>query len=358
MYEMNIEKTVKSIRKRLEKRNAMRHDSSNKCAHRNTRKLDTDRSGGIIKMWEGNNKDGGPGSGNWGHEGRPGKIGGSVSGGGANNREKREKVGYISKKKAGDEKACDKAIKKAEDIKAKLPSIMDDNHNTWANCEKAVKSGKPIPSATTAKKDGILKNSTPEAQKAYDAAKRHEQRITRDMCEIASSGDTEMYGLDYSIKTAGSVEDKLGRKKAQAALKGGSFDATSEIKKMGDLVRYTQLCDHNKIASTAKQTMKSLRDKGYEIQEVDNKWIGNGSYKGFHLSVKSPEGQVFELQIHSKESMTVKEQNHAMYEPARKANASAYVRDTLDDQMRKLTNTMSIPEGIDDPELKSWKKGE
>ena len=31
-------------------------------------------------------RDGGPGSGNWGHEGRPGKVGGSTEGGGAHNR--------------------------------------------------------------------------------------------------------------------------------------------------------------------------------------------------------------------------------------------------------------------------------
>ena len=31
-------------------------------------------------------EDGGPGSGNWGHEGRPGKVGGSTEGGGAHNR--------------------------------------------------------------------------------------------------------------------------------------------------------------------------------------------------------------------------------------------------------------------------------
>jgi len=40
--------------------------------------------------------DGGPGSGNWGHEGRPGKIGGSAEGGGVHNREGSKAQGFTS----------------------------------------------------------------------------------------------------------------------------------------------------------------------------------------------------------------------------------------------------------------------
>lgn len=43
--------------------------------------------------------DGGPGSGNWGHVGRPGKKGGSASGGGAQNRTGTKESGYSSKAK-------------------------------------------------------------------------------------------------------------------------------------------------------------------------------------------------------------------------------------------------------------------
>lgn len=42
------------------------------------------------------NSDGGPGSGNWGHEGRKGEIGGSKSGGGVHNRQTTESGSYTS----------------------------------------------------------------------------------------------------------------------------------------------------------------------------------------------------------------------------------------------------------------------
>lgn len=62
--------------------------------------------------------DGGPGSGNWGHEGRPGKVGGSKDGGGSHNRLKDENGDYTSfskqkKKYAAPHKTSYEEIKKA-----------------------------------------------------------------------------------------------------------------------------------------------------------------------------------------------------------------------------------------------------
>lgn len=57
----------------------------------------------LEKQMQGQNNDGGPGSGNWGHAGRPGAVGGSGKGGGAHNRQGTKESGYTSfskKKKA------------------------------------------------------------------------------------------------------------------------------------------------------------------------------------------------------------------------------------------------------------------
>ena len=62
---MRVEKIIKPIRMNLERRKSIR-------------------------------KDGGPGSGNWGHAGRPGEIGGSEEGGGVHNRMNEKNGGYTS----------------------------------------------------------------------------------------------------------------------------------------------------------------------------------------------------------------------------------------------------------------------
>ena len=62
------------------------------------------------------NTDGGAGSGNWGHAGRPGKVGGSGKGGGVHNRTGTKESGYSS---AAKERAKEKAAKSVENPSAK-----------------------------------------------------------------------------------------------------------------------------------------------------------------------------------------------------------------------------------------------
>lgn len=303
--------------------------------------------------------DGGPGSGNWGHKGRKGEIGGSGKGGGAENREFREKKGYISKKRQGDEKVCQKAVNKGKEAKAKLAGFFKSNHEVWEQCRTAVKNGRPIPSGGSAEKDHVIKGASKEAQAAYDAARAQEKKITKDMIEIAGASGTEMYGLEFSCKTGESMADKIGRKKAEAAAKNKPAPSDEQIVKgLTDMVRYTQLCKHDDIAKVGKNTIESLKSKGYEIEEISNKWTNpNSFYKGLHILAKNPEGQTFELQIHSKESMEVKEQLHPMYEESRKAGASGFVIDNLEAEQSNISKVLKMPDGIDDPALRSWEKG-
>jgi hypothetical protein len=331
---LKTEKTIDKIRKRLESRMNYRADRADRA-------------------------DGGPGSGNWGHKGRPGEIGGSGEAGGASNREFREKIGFISKKRQGDEKLCQRAIAKGKKARQAVQGLFKSNHETWERCRDAVSSGKPIPSGTEAEKNHVIVGASKEAQAAYDAARSHEKNITKDMVEIAGASGTEMYGLDFSIKTGKSMADKISRKRAGFIAKQEEPPSDEEIvKSLTDMVRYTQLCKHDDIAKVGKSTIESLKSKGYEIEEISNKWMDPKSYyKGLHILATNPEGQTFELQIHSKESMEVKEQLHPMYEEERKANASAYTRDTLAPAQAEISKTLSMPKGIDDPALRDWKRG-
>lgn len=69
---------------------------------------DYDMGGGIRydsdEYIENIHQDGGPGSGNWGHGGRPGKVGGSASGGGKAYRIGTKKAGSRLKQKGGEKR--------------------------------------------------------------------------------------------------------------------------------------------------------------------------------------------------------------------------------------------------------------
>ena len=204
-------------------------------------------------------------------------------------------------------------------------------------------------SGTEAEKDHVIHGASAKTQEIYDNARACEKLITLVMTEIAAELGCEMTGLEYSVKTASSVADKLERKVANG------MTEVEAISKMNDLVRYTQLGAHNDLVANAVSTKGMLEAKGFEVTEVDNKWLKQDAvYKGIHMTVKSPEGQSFELQFHSSESMSVKNENHKMYEEARKVGTSESRRAELEAKVKSNTSSMPNPAGVE--RLQNYRK--
>lgn len=180
------------------------------------------------------------------------------------------------------------------------------------------------------------------AQKAYDKARKAEPKITKDLVNISKGLGMEMTGLKYSVKTGSSVDSKIKRKR-----KEGKSDSDI-VKNMGDLVRYTQMGKHSDLGTNTAKTIDALKKNGYKVTKVDNKYLDkNSDYKGIHLDVVSPTGQKFELQIHSKESMAVKNKLHPIYEKARMMPEGSPERVKLENQMREISASLPMPKGIE-----------
>ncbi len=200
-----------------------------------------------------------------------------------------------------------------------------------------------VKSGSEAEKDCKFKNKSPAVQAIYDRARENERKITPDMEAIAKKLGTEMYGLEFSVKTASSLERKIDKKMLER-----TFTEEEVMENMGDIVRYTQMCKHDKIAENALKTVELLRQKGYDISEIDNKYLKTSTpYKGVHINALSPDGQKFELQMHSKESMAVKESIHPIYEEARKTTISPQLRKELEKQMQMISSKLPKPKGIE-----------
>lgn len=204
----------------------------------------------------------------------------------------------------------------------------------------AVKGGNVV-SGKAASKDNRLVRSSVAGQKAYDKARKAEPKITKDLVNISKGLGMEMTGLKYSVKTASSVESKIKRKK-----KASETDAQF-ISRMGDLVRYTQMGKHSDLGTNTVKTIDALKKNGYKVTKVDNKYLDkNSDYKGIHLDVVSPTGQKFELQIHSKESMNVKNKLHPIYEKWRMMKDGP-TKDALSKKMKAISASLPMPKGIE-----------
>lgn len=207
-----------------------------------------------------------------------------------------------------------------------------------------MENGRSVASGAAANKDHVLKLS-PAAQRAYDKARRAEPKITKDLVDISKQLGMEMTGLKYSVKTATSVENKVKRKsKGRLTSKGEA----NVIAGMGDLVRYTQMGKHADLAKNTQITMDTLQNRGYNVTKLDNKYLDKKSdYKGIHLDVVSPTGQKFELQIHSKESMAVKNKLHPIYEKSRNMPTGSPEQLKLKKQMQDISAGLPMPDGIE-----------
>lgn len=208
--------------------------------------------------------------------------------------------------------------------------------------------GQVVVSGSASDKDYLLVGCEPQAQAAYNVARAVEPAITLDMLELADQLGTTMEGLEYSVKTASSIRSKIDRKTDKALEKGENPKSDIEyIEETGDLIRYTQVVPHHSMAEKTRQTIQLLENKGYIVEKVDNKYLNQeGRYKAIHLDVVSEQGQRFELQIHSPETLAANKATHGMYEEWRKPETASERKAELFAQIKATYDALPQPKDI------------
>lgn len=189
----------------------------------------------------------------------------------------------------------------------------------------------------------------------YDNALKNEAKITNKMINLVDKRGTSLYGVEFSAKTGTSVSEKIERKKAKI-LPGLPVPKDDEIvASMPDLIRYTIVTDHAGMADEVEGFLDDFKRSGFNVVKLDNKYIdGETPYKAIHLDVKSKDGQMFEVQFQSKQSLEIKHASDILYSEQRKTTTSKERKLELDKQMVDLWNTLPRPKNID--KLKSFVK--
>ncbi|WP_296731826.1 hypothetical protein [Anaerovibrio sp.] len=218
------------------------------------------------------------------------------------------------------------------------------------------RNGRVVVSGSASKQDNVLDGCQVRAQVAYNMARANEPRITLDMLDIADKLGTTMEGLEYSVKTASSVKSKIVRKIDKARQSGEVPKQDYEyVSETGDLLRYTQVVKHDDMADMVRATVKLLEEKGYTVDEVDNKYLNeSGRYKAVHLNATSPSGQSFEMQVHSQETLAVGKATHAMYEEWRNPETDDIRKAELFREIKAAYDDLPLPKGI--KKLNSYKR--
>lgn len=202
----------------------------------------------------------------------------------------------------------------------------------------------------------------------YNKIRVLEPLITSDVKNITKDLKTSLAGLEFSVKTASSVEDKLLRKNAYLNLSKSNKDKTitfslqNMLFQFKDIIRYTEICNHEDITQITKRTIDSMEKQGYVLSGIKNRFstpLADTGYKGMHLNFISPYGQEIELQVHSKESFDAKQNGHVLYEQVRKTSILKKDAILLNQKMHDLYASIKKPPGIDEIQnyrMSDWKK--
>ena len=179
---------------------------------------------------------------------------------------------------------------------------------------------------------------TMEERNIYIKAIQNEGRITPELQEIVLNNGGYLDGLEHRIKSPSSVFEKIYLR-----------PESTPILEMNDIVRYTEIQDAADLAETTQKTISDLETQGYEIIKLKNTWIDETNpYKGINAQVKSPEGQIFEIQFHTPESFALKNsaEMHGLYEQARVTTDSMEAM-MLKNKMFDLSSTLKKPKNIE-----------
>lgn len=165
----------------------------------------------------------------------------------------------------------------------------------------------------------------------YEEIAKTEPKITEDLTSLAEKEKVEMVGLEYRLKAKnGTIEKVVKRKKAKPA------------KDLYDVVRYTVKIDVDNYYNKKEKIMDEMKAKGYKVVKEKDTWKFPG-YKGINIKMENSNGDKFELQFHTEDSLKAKEEAHKLYEKQRLPETSEEEKEKLSREMDRIFNKVPVP---------------
>ncbi len=180
------------------------------------------------------------------------------------------------------------------------------------------------------------------AAQAIAKAKAVEPLITADMKVIAQSANAQMAGLEYALKSKSSLARKI-----ETEMLNAGIHADEAVADMKDVLRYTMLLDADNFTQSYQKVVGELLARGYHMPIIKNTWRNGMMYKGINTNLVK-DGQVFELQFHTRESFDLKNGKlHELYEEWRLPSTPETRKIILQKEMLALSDNLKTPKDID-----------
>ena len=182
-----------------------------------------------------------------------------------------------------------------------------------------------------------------KVHEAIESARKVEPNITNDISSIVEKHGGRMEGLQYRLKTEGSLNRKV-----RSEILEKNINVDEAISGMFDQVRYTSVSESNNLTRHYAKTISELEEKGYKMVRCKNTLqYDNVSYRGINCVLEDPNGYKFELQFHTPQSLKIKEINHKLYEEARLDTTTLIRKNELEEIMLENAKQITTPSRVD-----------
>ena len=148
-----------------------------------------------------------------------------------------------------------------------------------------------------------------EAQSLLTRAREMEPRVTHMLRRVAESHAGQLAGMDHQLKSVGSLKEKL---KQQMALKNKTLEEA--VAGVNDALRYSVVLDPQDFTAGLRGVLASLDDQGHVRVKLNNLFAKHQpAFKSVNVTMRSPEGALWEIQFHTPDTFRLKEQFHDLY---------------------------------------------
>lgn len=183
-----------------------------------------------------------------------------------------------------------------------------------------------------------------------EQAKAQEPETTRAVMNAAAASGSECAHLEQRMKSPQSLVRKIRTEQELSAENGASASPEQIAGEMKDVIRYTVIHrDHSQLANVTVGTVRSLQQQGWDIRKIKSTYADGAPYKGIHVQISgtAPDGMIAEVQVHSTDSLEVKNQNHEAYEIYRDITKSKRERREARAECVRRSSTLPTIKGLD-----------
>ncbi len=150
-----------------------------------------------------------------------------------------------------------------------------------------------------------------------------------------TGGTVERFGSRF--KTDASILEKLDRFKRPRP-------PYYRLDKFNDALRYTLVYPESGYWNSTREIVAQIEQSGFTVEADPAGWRAN--YRGLNLTLKDSAGRMFEVQLHTPDSLRASEESHGLYEEMRKLPRRDPRKAVLEAQIAAVYASVPWPDGV------------